>query len=159
MVTTVLCAWTVLQPQRSQAAADKAVELANKGDMRGALREADRARHIDPYSPDPLFARATVLSESGRLVAAYRVLEQAAAEHPATPRRGCACRSSSWTTSAWPGARWRPPRPRRRIDPASSRVRTVFTRAQGALTREQKQVAAAEQVLQAQIQRQQAERP
>ena len=160
MVTAVLCAWAVWQPQRSQSAADKAVELANEGDARGALHEADRARDIDPYSPDPLYAKATALSAGGRLVAAYRVLEQAAGEHPRNPETwlrlsqfelddlGLAARA---VTSAQAAAT---------IDPASIRVKGVLQRAQAALAAQQQELAAAQQVLQAQLKRERAvERP
>jgi len=157
IVTAMLCAWAVWQPQRSQSAADRAVELANAGDLRGALREADRARDIDPYSPDPLYAKATALSERGQLIAAYRVLEQATVEHPRNPETwlrlsqfelddlGLAARA---LTSAQAAAI---------IDPSSVRVRQAVQRTQAVLAAEQREVAAAKQVLQAQLQRQQRE--
>ena len=85
VITALLCSWAVWQPQRSAAATDRAVALADAGKLAPAVAQADRAREIDPYSPDPLYARATALTSMGRRVAAYRALEQAVAEHPRDP--------------------------------------------------------------------------
>lgn len=85
IITALLCAWAVWQPQRSAAATDRAVALADAGKAEAALAQADRARRIDPYSPDPLYATVNALTAMGRKVAAYRALEQATAEHPRDP--------------------------------------------------------------------------
>jgi hypothetical protein len=85
LVTAILCAWAAWQPQRSQAATDRAIELSDQGHLAAAVRQADKARKLDPHSADPLYARSTALAEGGHKVAAYRALEQAVAEHPRDP--------------------------------------------------------------------------
>lgn len=85
LVVALVCAWAAWQPQRSQSATDKAVQLSDDGKYAAAVAQADDARAIDPYSPDPLYAKATALAGAGHKVAAYRQLEQAVAEHPRDP--------------------------------------------------------------------------
>ena len=85
MITAALCAWAVWQPERAARAADRAVELAEDGKTEEALEEAERARELNPYSADPLYARAEVLDLAGRTAAAYRALELAVIEHPRDP--------------------------------------------------------------------------
>jgi len=85
LVTTGLCCWAIWQPQSAARANERALDSLAKGDFAGAEREAVEARDKDPYSPDPLFVRASALSGRGRQVAAYRVLEQAVREHPRDP--------------------------------------------------------------------------
>lgn len=153
MVTALLCAWAVWQPQRSQSATDRAVELANEGDTKGALREASRARDIDPYSPDPLYARATALAEGGRLVAAYDVLQQAAVEHPRNPETWLRLSQFELDDLGLGERALASAQAAATIDPASLRVTGAIQRTQAELARQQQELAAAQQVLQAQLQR------
>ncbi len=158
MVTAVLCAWAVWQPQRSQSAVDEATRLANQGDTSGALRAADRARDIDPYSPDPLYARATALAEGGRLTAAYRVLEQATAEHPRNPETWLRLSQFELDALGLAPRALASAKAAATIDPASLRVQGALQRAQAALAAEQQELAAAQQLLRAQLARERAER-
>ncbi len=84
-LTSLLCAWAVWEPQRAARATDRAYELADQGDLRGASQQVLRAREIAPYSADPLYAAAAVLTEGGRLKAAHQALEQVVMEHPRDP--------------------------------------------------------------------------
>ena len=85
MVTAALCAWAVWQPERAARAAERAVELAEDGKTEEALEEARRARDLNRYSAEPLYARAEVLDLAGRSTAAYHALERAVIEHPRDP--------------------------------------------------------------------------
>jgi tetratricopeptide (TPR) repeat protein len=85
IVTAALCAWAVWQPERAARSTERATSLRLEGKKAAALREADRAREIDPYSADPLFVRAEVLDAMGHRTQAYRSLEQAVIEHPRDP--------------------------------------------------------------------------
>ncbi len=152
-VTALLCAWTVWQPQRSQSATDEAIELAGKGDAAAALQEADRARDIDRYSPDPLYARATALAEGGRLVPAYRVLEQAVSEHPRNPDTWLRLAQFELDDLGLPQRALPSAQAAATIDPASTRVRGLVQTIQAELARQQQELAAAQQLLQAQQQR------
>lgn len=85
VVVAALCAWAVWQPERASRSTDRAIGLLVDGKPDDALREADRARDIDPYSAEPLFTRAEILQSEGRAPAAYRALERAVIEHPRDP--------------------------------------------------------------------------
>lgn len=85
MVTALLCAWTVWQPERAARANDRSFELLQENRLPEALREAERAREIDPYSTEPLYRQAAVLSAERRFTAAYRTMERAVMEHPRDP--------------------------------------------------------------------------
>ncbi|MGI8844922.1 MAG: O-antigen ligase family protein [Thermoleophilaceae bacterium] len=84
-ITALLSAWAVWQPQRSTTAVEQAITLSDKGQDAAAIAQANRAREIDPYSAEPLYAKATAITAAGRPRLAYRVLEQAVAEHPRDP--------------------------------------------------------------------------
>ncbi len=152
-VTAALCAWAVWQPQRSQSATDEAIALAEKGDAAAALREADRARDIDPYSPDPLYARATALAAGGRPVAAYRALERAVVEHPRNPDTWLRLAQFELDDLGVPQRALASAQAALTIDPASTRAKGLVQTIQAALTREQQELAAAQQLLEAQRQR------
>ena len=81
-----VCAWAVWQPEASARANDRALERLDRGDLSGAAEAADHAREVNPYSPEPLYAKAAVLAGADRDVEAYRVLERAVIEHPRDPR-------------------------------------------------------------------------
>ena len=85
LVAAVLCAWAVWQPEASERASDRAFEELATGDVDAAAREADRARDVNPYSPEPLYAKAAVLVAAKRPTDAYHALEQAVKEHPRDP--------------------------------------------------------------------------
>ena len=80
-----LSAWAVWQPEASARANERALDELSSGDLRGAARAADDARDVNPYSPEPLYAKAAVLSAADREVAAYRNLARAVIEHPRDP--------------------------------------------------------------------------
>ena len=85
IVTAALCAWAVWQPERAARSTDRATSLQLEGKNEAALREADSAREIFPYSADPLYVRAEVFDAMGHRAQAYRALEQAVIEHPRDP--------------------------------------------------------------------------
>lgn len=85
LVGAGLSAWAVWQPEASARANERALDELSSGDLRAAARAADDARDVNPYSPEPLYAKAAVLAAADREVAAYRSLERAVIEHPRDP--------------------------------------------------------------------------
>lgn len=122
LVTALLCAWVAWQPQRSASATDRAIGLADSRDYVAAVRQADHARAIDPYSADPLYARATALSGAGRPLAAYRALEQAVAEHPRDPETWLRLGSFEFRELDLPGRALESSTAAYAIDPRSTRA-------------------------------------
>ena len=85
LVTAALCAWAVWQPAASERASDHAFDDLASGDVDGAAKEAEHAREVNPYSPEPLYVQAAVLLAMHRERDAYRTLERAVIEHPRDP--------------------------------------------------------------------------
>jgi predicted Zn-dependent protease len=85
LVGAGLCAWAVWQPEAAERANDRALERLADNDIEGAARAADHAREVNPYSPEPLYVKASVLHAARRDKAAYRTLERAVTEHPRDP--------------------------------------------------------------------------
>jgi hypothetical protein len=79
---TLLCAWNSWQPRRADELVNDSLAAAAAGDIDAALIAADDARDVNPYSPTPLWARATALTSEGTFDEAHEALEEAAAEHP-----------------------------------------------------------------------------
>ncbi|MEX2412887.1 MAG: O-antigen ligase family protein, partial [Thermoleophilaceae bacterium] len=85
-LAALLAAWVVWQPVAADRAVARSYELLDAGRPAEALREAERARDHDPYSNEPLYARAAALGEQGRDAAALATLRQAVLEHPRDPQ-------------------------------------------------------------------------
>ncbi len=85
LITAALLAWAVWQPERAQRAVDDAQVALDRGDLDEADDLADRAREVDPYSPEPLWTQAAVWAARGDNVRAYRLLEEAVIEHSLDP--------------------------------------------------------------------------
>lgn len=132
-ITALLCAWAVWQPQRSARAVDSAITLSDAGKDGQAIQQADRARAIDPYSAEPLYAKATALTGAGRPLAAYRTLEQAIAEHPKDPDTWLRLAQFELTDLDLPTRALESANAAAAIDPQSSRVAVLANGARAAI--------------------------
>jgi O-Antigen ligase len=83
---TLLCAWTIWQPLRSDTESDHALDLSATGHVDPALRAADHAHDIDPLSPRPYIVRNAILDASGNPVAAEKALQDAVRSFPGDPQ-------------------------------------------------------------------------
>ena len=77
LAAAVLCAWAVLQPQRSSAESEKALDLIGDGKLDQADRAANRAEDIDPLASRALIVRAAVADARGNQPLAHNILERA----------------------------------------------------------------------------------
>jgi Tfp pilus assembly protein PilF len=82
VLTALVCAWAVWQPERAEQKVDDALALLESGKPVAAARLADEAHDVNPLSPKPLLVRATAEDAAGSPAAAQRTLEQAVLEHP-----------------------------------------------------------------------------
>ena len=133
LVIAALCAWSVWQPERADRATDRAYELLDEGDFKGASEQVLRARELDPYSPGPLFTTATVLAEAGRLKAAYEVLEQAVLEHPRDPETWLRLAGFELDRLDLPARALETLGAAAAVDPLSQRIPPLVARAQATL--------------------------
>ena len=133
-ITALLIAWAVWQPERSANAVGRAITLSDNGKDAAAIAQADRAQEIDPYSADPLYAKATALTGAGRPIAAYRVLEQAIAEHPRDPDTWLRLSQFELSELDLPTRALASANAAYAIDPKSSRVTLLASQARAAIT-------------------------
>jgi tetratricopeptide (TPR) repeat protein len=85
LVTALLFAWAIWQPEASDRASDQALELAGKGDLQAAASKADDAEDTDKLSPKPLLVKASVQTQQGDQAGAARTLERAVLRYPGDP--------------------------------------------------------------------------
>lgn len=84
-VVALLSAWTIWQPVRADRSVIDAYELLERGDARGALELAERARERNPFSSDPRYAKASAFATLGRDGAALLELRRAVGDRPRDP--------------------------------------------------------------------------
>jgi tetratricopeptide (TPR) repeat protein len=77
--------WVLAAPALSSRAVDRAYRQADAGHLGAAASSARRAQSLNPLSPEPLYARATVASLAGDNAAAERFYEQATRLQPENP--------------------------------------------------------------------------
>lgn len=133
VITALLSAWAVWQPQRSAAAVERTITLSDGGKQAEAIAQANHARDIDPYSAEPLYAKATALTGAGRPIEAYRVLEQAVAEHPRDPDTWLRLSQFELTELDLPTRALESANAAFAIDPKSTRVAVLANAARAAI--------------------------
>ncbi|HEX5910892.1 MAG TPA: hypothetical protein VFY44_10380, partial [Thermoleophilaceae bacterium] len=99
------------------------------------------------------------LSEDGRLVDAYRVLEQAVTEHPRNPDTWIRLGQFELDDLGLPRRALASSQAAATIDPASTRLRDLVEQIDAEVERQNRDVAAARALLDAQIRRQQGQQP
>lgn len=77
LAAALVCAWAVLQPQRSSAESERALDLIADGKLDEADRAADRAEDIDPLASRALIVKAAVADARGNQPLAHDILEDA----------------------------------------------------------------------------------
>ncbi len=85
VVGALAAVWVLAAPELSSRAVDRAYRQFDAGDLSAAASSAKRAQSLNPLSPEPLYARATIASSAGDNVAAERFYEQATRLQPENP--------------------------------------------------------------------------
>jgi tetratricopeptide (TPR) repeat protein len=85
-LVALACAWAVWQPQRSDAETNRSLDLLAARHLPAAAHAADHAGSIDPLSPDPLLAAASVASARGDTNGALALLQRAIRRFPGEPQ-------------------------------------------------------------------------
>ena len=84
LVFATAAAWTALQPVRALHAGDVAIGRLEKGELDAAVSIAEIAHDRNPLSPEPLWERAYIEEQRGRLANAERALQQGVEIQPAS---------------------------------------------------------------------------
>jgi hypothetical protein len=85
LLLALVAAWSAWQPERSDAASERALSLLEGGQLDRAASEAQAARDANPLSPKPLFVQAAVADRGGDRAAATDLLQRAVVENPSVP--------------------------------------------------------------------------
>jgi tetratricopeptide (TPR) repeat protein len=85
-ITALLCAWTIWQPEASDRASNRAVDLIDAGKLGQARAEAKDAHDANPLSPRPYILGASVEAAAGHKQVALDTLEEAVLKFPGDPQ-------------------------------------------------------------------------
>ena len=85
LVTAGLFAWAIWQPEASDRASDRALDLLGEGKVGAALAQTRNAADADPLASRPLLVRADIEARASDTHAALGTLERAVARYPGEP--------------------------------------------------------------------------
>ena len=86
MVTALLLAWAIWQPEASDRATNEALALLDEKKFDQALAKTDDAEDLNPLTPDPLLVRAAIDTAANREDDAQQSLERAVLLFPGDPQ-------------------------------------------------------------------------
>ncbi|HMJ97420.1 MAG TPA: O-antigen ligase family protein [Thermoleophilaceae bacterium] len=86
VVTALLLAWSIWQPEASDRATNDALALLDQKKFDQALAKTDDARDLNPLTPDPLLVRASIDTAANREGDAQESLERAVLLFPGDPQ-------------------------------------------------------------------------
>jgi hypothetical protein len=85
LLAALLTVWAIWQPWAADRQTTDAVELADAGDVDGALAKTQDAADTNPLSAEPLLVEAAIATRAGRESEAEAVLEDAVLKFPGEP--------------------------------------------------------------------------
>ena len=144
-VASLLVVWAIWQPEASDRATNRALELVDQRDYDAALAKTDDAADADPLSPDPLLVRAVVETAAGSETAARHTLELAVLKFPGEPETWLRLASFQLGTIDRPRAALQSVRGALYLDPLSAPARQLFLDAR-ARARQKEQAAQAREL-------------
>ncbi len=86
MITALLLAWAIWQPEASDRATNEALALADEKKFDQALAKTEDAEDLNPLTPDPLLVRASIDTAANREADAQTSLERAVILFPGDPQ-------------------------------------------------------------------------
>jgi tetratricopeptide (TPR) repeat protein len=85
-ITALMCAWAIWQPEASERASNRALDLIDAGKLQQARMQAEDAHDANPLSPRPYIVGASVEAAAGKKQVALDTLEQAVLKFPGDPQ-------------------------------------------------------------------------
>ncbi len=86
MVTALLLAWAIWQPEASDRATNQALALLDEKKFDQAIAKTEDAEDLNPLTPDPLLVRASIETAANREADAQQNLERAVLLFPGDPQ-------------------------------------------------------------------------
>ena len=133
LAASLLCAWAIWQPLRSDRETDRALDLVAEGKYAQALDAADRAHEIDPLTPRPLLARSSIEDAAGRPEGALRALGETVKRFPGDPQAWIQLSQYLLNSMNRPADALAVARGALYLDPQSRAAQTAFFQASAAL--------------------------
>ena len=134
VAVTLLSAWTIWQPLRSDNASNHALDLSARGGYGAAFAATRDARSYDPLTPKPLVVRASIENQRGDRTAALHDLEAAVNEYRGDPQVWLQLAEYQLGTLGDPAAARNTLRGALFLDPQSPEAQTDFFAANQRLT-------------------------
>jgi tetratricopeptide (TPR) repeat protein len=138
-VAALVMAWAIWQPEASDRATGRAIELIDERAYQSAIAEIEDAADANPLSADPLLVRAVAEADAGDEDAARRTLERAVLEFPGDPQTWLRLASFQLTTLDRPQDALETVRGVLYLDPFSRQGRQLFLDARVRLREKQAQ--------------------
>jgi hypothetical protein len=126
ILSTLLCAWAVWQPERADRLSNETLDLVEDGKAPEAMERARKAQDVDPLSPRPLFVEATAQASAGDRDAARHTLERAVLRYPGDPQPWLRLATFQLTQLDRPGDALETLRGLLYLDPKSKAGRQLF---------------------------------
>ncbi|HEY0631919.1 MAG TPA: tetratricopeptide repeat protein [Thermoleophilaceae bacterium] len=133
LAVTLLCAWAIWQPLRSDNESDHALDLSANNHVDAARRAAQRAHDIDPLSPRPYVVRNAIEDASGDPVAAQKALQDAVVAFPADPQTWIQLAQYQLNSANQPAEALKTVKGALYLDPQSRAAQTVYFQASAEL--------------------------
>ena len=129
LLTALLCAWAIWQPESADRATTDGLELSTQGDADAALDELDSAADANPLSAEVLLVRAAVETQDDRIGAAGETLEEAVLKFPGEPNTWYRLATFQLGTQDRPEAAAETVQGALYLDPLSEAARALFLEA------------------------------
>jgi hypothetical protein len=133
LAATLLCAWAIWQPLRSDHESDHALDLSANNQVDAARRAVQRAHEIDPLSPRPYVVRNAIEDATGNPVGAEKALQDAVVAFPADPQTWIQLAQYQLNSLNQPAEALKTVKGALYLDPQSRAAQTVYFQAGAAL--------------------------
>jgi hypothetical protein len=133
LAATLLSAWAIWQPLRSDHESDHALDLSANNHVDAARRAVQRAHEIDPLSPRPYVVRNAIEDATGNPVGAEKALQDAVIAFPADPQTWIQLAQYQLNSRNQPAEALKTVKGALYLDPQSRAAQTVYFQASAAL--------------------------
>ena len=136
VITALLLAWAIWQPEASDRATNDALALLDEKKFDQALAKTQDAEDLNPLTPDPLLVRAAIDTAANREDDAQTSLERAVILFPGDPQTWYRLAAFQLGTLDAPEQAMETVRGALYLDPHSKAASQLFLDSRGAATRE-----------------------
>jgi Flp pilus assembly protein TadD len=126
LLAALLTAWAVWQPLAADRQTSDALELAESGDVDGAIAKTGDAADTNPLTAEPLLVEAAIAAQASRDAEAEAALEESVLKFPGDPETWYRLAAFQLGTLDRPDEAGRTIRGALYLDPLSDPARAIF---------------------------------